>query len=238
MINYTEESFANWVVAHDVVGFFDRPITLKSGRQSNWYVNWRSPLGDVCLTDQLTDYLLSFVEQLILNSQIERPDTLIGVPEGASKLGVISQYKMAIRSGVLAPGSHALAMGRSKPKEHGVASDQNFLGTPKGKTILLEDTTTTGGSLIQFLDQLLLSGIDVVACIGLTNRMELRDDGKSVREAINERRTLAGKPVDYFEMSKATRLLPLVVSKKTPSTSILEAVSQEFCEVGAEPLTF
>ena len=45
-------------------------------------------------------------------------------------------------------------MGRGKQKEHGDPKDKFFVGIPNGDTIILEDTTTTGSSLINTIIQL------------------------------------------------------------------------------------
>jgi orotate phosphoribosyltransferase len=92
-------------------------------------------------------------------------------------------------------------MGRGKMKEHGAPKDRFFLGEPKGKIVVLEDVTTTGGSLLATVDQLKQLNVDIIAAIALTNRNEKRDDGKTVSEA------LAEKSVTYYSMSDAVTLI-------------------------------
>lgn len=222
---FNQEEFNQFVLDNNIIGFFEKPIKLKSGRMSNWYVNWRNVVEDVFGTDKLTNFILAFAEQKGLNV-----DCFYGVPEGATKTAVLTTFKLAQQSSGFAPGSHALPMGRAKPKEHGNPKDRYFVGAPRGNTVVIEDVTTTGGSLLTTLKALKEAGITVVAAIGLTNRMEKRDDGKSVAEAVQE------QGVPYIHMSSALDLLPQAVAKYTPSEAILQHVEKEFDNVGVEKI--
>jgi orotate phosphoribosyltransferase len=197
-----KKEFYKFIIQNNVIGFFDEPITLKSGRQSYWYVNWRNIAEDVFLFDILTDYLISYVKHLNL-----KPDCFYGVPEGATKLGVITQYKWAISDKNLTPGKFILSMGRAKPKEHGALKDKFFLGIPKGRVIIVEDTTTTGGSLL---------------------KTELRDDGRTVEEAIKL------KNIQYFAMSDAFDLLPNL----NPNETIKSHIKNYFKKYGSKEIEF
>lgn len=192
-----QNNFNNFIIKNRVIGFFDEPITLKSGRKSYWYVNWRTVAEDVFLLNMVSDYLLLFIKHLNLI-----PDCFYGVPEGATKLGIITQYKWAFKDKKINPGMYTLSMGRGKPKDHGELKDKFFLGLPKGNVILVEDTTTTGGSMLQTIDNLTKFNVKIIAAIGLTNRNEIRDDGFTVGEALNN------KGVQYYSMSNAIELLP------------------------------
>ena len=225
MAKFNQEKFNQFILENKVVGFFEEPITLKSGRLSHWYVNWRNVAEDVFLSDKLSDYVMAFVEDSGL-----QPDCFYGVPEGATKLGIITQYKWAKNSPNYGLGSHILPMGRGKPKDHGEPKDRFFLGQPKGKVIILEDVTTTGSSLLETIDNLNQAKIQTIAAIGLTNRMELRDDGKSVKVAVEE------KGIPYLQMSSALELLPLVCQRLKPKGEIVKKVEEEFEKYGVEKL--
>lgn len=225
MTKFSKVEFNKFLIDNKVVGFFDEPITLKSGRKSHFYVNWRTVASDVFLLDKLSDFLMAFAQDNNL-----KPDSFYGVPEGATKLCVLSTYKWAKTQNGFAPGSHVLPMGRGKPKEHGAAQDKFFVGAPKGKIVVVEDVTTTGGSLLTTLDQLSEIDVEVVAAVGLTNRMEKRDDGKSVEEAI------ADKGVKYLSLSDATEFLPEAYKIFKPAAEIANAVEKEFEKYGVQPL--
>jgi len=117
-------------------------------------------------------------------------------------------------------------MGRAKPKQHGDPKDKYYLGLPKGKIIVLEDTLTTGGSLIETIDNLLSFKVKIIAVIGLTDRNEIRDDGKSVEEAIKE------KNVQFYAMSNAIELLPRAYQKIKPGIEIAKNIEKYFKKYG------
>jgi orotate phosphoribosyltransferase len=219
---FNRDEFNKFLIDNRVVGFFDKPVKLKSGRKSHWYVNWRTVSGDVFLIDRLADFLIDFIKDKEL-----LPESFYGVPEGATKLGIIATYKWAKAKQGFGPGTHALPMGRGKPKEHGVLQDRYFLTPPREKVVVVEDVTTTGGSLLTVLDQLAELNVLVLAAIGLTNRMELRDDGMSVEEAVKKR------GVQYYALSRANDFLPEVYRAYAPGNSVGEAIEKEFAEYGA-----
>lgn len=223
---FDQTEFNRFVIDNDVYGFFDKAITLKSGRQSHFYANWRSVVQDTWLTEQLVEFVLSYV-----SGQDIKVDTFYGVPEGATKLGVLCQFQWAQKQPNYGPGSHALAMGRAKPKEHGAPKDKFFVGAPRGKVLMLEDVTTTGGSSLNAISQLQESGIEVSALVSLTNRMEKRDDGDSVAEAVEK------LGVAFYSMSSAVELLPLACQKLSPGQDITRAIQAEFERYGLQSLT-
>jgi orotate phosphoribosyltransferase len=222
---FDKESFHRFLIDSKTVGFFDQPVTLSSGRRSHWYVNWRTVTNDVCLMDQLADFLIDFVAELGL-----KPDAFYGVPEGATKLGLIATYKWAKAKSNFGPGSAPLPMGRGQAKEHGSPADRFFIGEPRGEIVVVEDVTTTGSSLLAALDQLKPVGVTVLAAIGLTNRMERRDDGMSVEQAVK------AKGITYYALSQATDFLPQIYRALSPRKEIGQAIEEEFRKYGVKPL--
>lgn len=216
MPQFDQNLFNQFIIENKIVGFYEEPITLKSGRKSHWYVNWRTILGDAFLIDRLSDFLIDFVRDANLI-----PDAFYGVPESATKLGIIATYKYVKHLPGFGAGSHALPMGRGKAKEHGVPEDRYFLTPPRGKIVVIEDVTTTGQSLISTLDQLKEIHADVIGAVGLTNRMERRDDGKSVEDAVKK----CGVP--YLAMSRAKEFLPQAIREFKPSQKIIRAIEKE-----------
>ena len=216
-----KENFYNFILENNIIGIFREPIKLKSGRLSLWYINWRNIASDVFLLDKLTDYIFLFIDYLGLN-----PKCFYGVPEGATKLGIITQYKWAKRQENYISGAYDLSMGRGKQKEHGDPKDRFFLGIPNGETIILEDVTTTGDSLINTIEKLRELNVNIIATIGLTNRNELRDDGKSVEESVLEHN------VQYYAMSNAIELLPKLEMNK----DIAEKIKEYFKKYGTRQI--
>jgi len=225
MSSFDQNQFNQFIAENDVYGFFDQAITLKSGRKSHFYANWRTVVEDVYLTEKLIGFVSAFVEDKDL-----AVDTFYGVPEGATKLGVLTQFHWAKAQAGYGRGSHVLAMGRAKPKDHGAPRDKFFVGMPRGKVVVLEDVTTTGGSSIKTLEALRDAGVEIVALISLTNRMERRDDGRSVREAVES------LGIAFHNMSTAVDLLPIVYRKLNPGVEIGRAIESEFGEYGLQPV--
>ncbi len=224
-MNWQKEKFYEFIIENKVIGFFKEPLKLKSGRRSYWYVNWRNVAEDVYLIDKLSNFLISFVKELDLN-----PDCFYGVPEGATKLGIVTQYKWAKSQLNYKKGAYSLSMGRAKPKDHGNPKDKYFLGNPKGKVIIIEDVTTTGGSLLETIKFLSEIDIKIIAAIGLTNRNEIRDDNKSVEEIIEE------NDIKYYAMSNAIDLLPIAYNKLKPGRKILEQIEEYFKKYGIKEI--
>jgi orotate phosphoribosyltransferase len=210
-MKWIKGDFYNFIIKQNVVGFFKEPLKLKSGRYSSWYVNWRNIAEDVHSIDILSDFIIAYVKSLGL-----KPDCFYGVPEGATKLGIICQYKWAKSQPNYKKTEYILSMGRAQPKDHGDPKDRFFLGIPKGKVIILEDVTTTGNSLIETIDKLNQIDVSIIAAIGLTNRNELREDNKTVELAVKE------KGVNYYAMSNAIDLIPYLKPDKKTAQQIEE----------------
>ncbi len=225
-MNWEKKKFYKFIVENNVIGFFKEPLKLKSGRLSYWYVNWRNIAEDVFSLDILTDFVIDYVNNLKL-----KPDCFFGVPEGATKLGILTQYKYAKSQLHYDKNIYSLSMGRAKPKEHGDPKDKYFLGVPRGKVIILEDTTTTGGSLLSSINSLKELRVEIIAAIGLTNRNELRDDGKSVEEIIKD------KGMNYYAMSDAIELLPTVYNLIQPGEDIARHIENYFKTYGIKEIT-
>lgn len=220
-MKWSKADFYKFIINQEVIGFFDKPIKLKSGRLSYWYVNWRNVAEDVHSIDILSDHVISFVLNLGL-----KPDCFYGVPEGVTKLGIICQYKWAKSQSNFGDISYKLTMGRARPKEHGDPKDMYFLGVPQGNVIILEDVTTTGGSLIETIKRLKQINVSIIAAIGLTNRNELRNDKKSVKTVINE------LDVQYYAMSNAIDLLP----KLKPEKELARNIEDYFKKYGVQDI--
>lgn len=218
-----KENFYKFIVNNNIIGLFKEPIKLKSGRLSFWYINWRNIASDVFLLDQLTDYIFLYINYLGLN-----PKCFYGVPEGATKIGIITQYKWAKNQENYKSGAYVLSMGRGKQKDHGDPKDRFFLGVPDGETVIIEDVTTTGDSLVNAIKKLRDLKVNIIAAIGLTNRNELRDDKKSVKEIILENN------VQYYAMSNAFDLLPKLEMNK----EIADHIEAYFKKYGTNRIKF
>ncbi len=224
-MTFNQSQFNDFIISSGAVGFFNEPIKLSSGRMSNWYVNLRKISYDVFLLDKMADFVIEFVSDLQL-----KQDCFYGVPEGATKLGIIAQFKFAKMQANYGAGKYCLPMGRGKLKEHGAPEDRVFEGKPRGRTIVIEDVTTTGDSLLRVIDQLRTEKVEIIAAIGVVNRNEKRDDGKTVAQAVQE------KGLNYYQMANAVELLPLAFRKLQPGEEAARLVENYFATYGAEKI--
>ena len=160
LATFDQASFDQWIIKQQVIGFSQTPITLKSGKQSYWYINWRTPTSDAFLLQEIAQFILQFTK-----SQQLEVNTFLGVPEGATKLAIATQLQWAQLQGKHSSSHYPLAMLRKQPKQHGQMQDRYFIGAPQGKVILLEDVTTSGQSMVETLQQLQQLEIEVSACI-------------------------------------------------------------------------
>jgi hypothetical protein len=72
--------------------------------------------------------------------------------------------------------------------------------------------------------------VHVVGVISLTNRMEKRDDGLSVKEAVEN------MGFSFNSMSSSLDLLPIMYKILQPGEHIADAIEQEFREFGVREL--
>ena len=216
-MSFNASQFHQFIIEHHIIKLFDTPITLKSGATSHLYINWRHISNDAYLMDQLTSHVLQFVTQ----SDLPTIHTFYGVAEGATKLGILTQFKYAQQQNC-SNGSHTLAMGRAKPKTHGDPTDTLFVGAPTGNICVLEDVTTSGGSLIDCVKQLQSLNMNVVAAIALTNRNPIATNATSTKDA------LKALNVPYLAMSTAEALLQNYIPQATPSADVLKHIQSEY----------
>lgn len=225
MVPFNSKKFSQFIFDNQVIGFFPERITLVSGRHSTWYVNWRGVASDVFLADQLSDYVLAFLQQHSITF-----DCIYGTPDGSTKVAVLAQYKWAKQQKNYAAGKYVLPMGRKHPKDHGNPKDKYFVGTPVGNVVAIEDVTNTGGSLLKAVQQLQEAGITVAAAISLVDRNEVADDRKHVRVSLKE----IGVP--FYSLAQALDLLPVLVKEQKLSNQVKDQIIDEFAQYGEHPI--
>ena len=220
---FDRDEFAKFACRH-AIGVSEEPFTLKSGRKSYWYVNWRKATDRYWLLVELAKHVVSYCKQVY---RADMPLCFYGVPEGATKLALITQLLWVE---CVNPESQRMAMGRGKPKEHGDPRDRFFIGAPTGNVIILEDVTTTGDSLFGACESVeaLKEGdpsTNIVGLLGLTDRKNVRDDGLTVEQCAEK------LGYRYLSLSNAHNLLQLYGSKARLSDTVVRGINEEF---GAE----
>jgi orotate phosphoribosyltransferase len=132
-------------------------FVLRSGARSDWYVDARATTfrgeGAVLVGDAVL--------------QVLRPEvTALGGPtQGADPVAVATALTAAIRGRPL----NAFSV-RSRPKDHGTGGRLVGPVGPADRVAVVEDTTTTGGSLLDVVDVLAAEGIEVVQVVVLVDR--------------------------------------------------------------------
>jgi len=210
-MSFDEEEFIRFALENNVVVFRETLVKLSSGRLSHLYINWENVTYDVFLTKKLINFIFQFTKDRGLN-----PSTFYGVPEGATKLGILTQYEWATQSGEYGRKNYVLAMGRGgEPKEHGMEKDRVFLGKPIRDTIILEDAVSRGKSLSDVIEKVQNPETSVIAAISLTDRSGMRKFG-----------------VPYHTLSNVRDLFREGCKKLNPSRKIIQSIEKEFEDLG------
>src|SRR3989338_6196076 len=124
----------------------------------------------------------------------------------------------------------SLPMGRGKPKERGPLEEREFCGIPEGDVVVLEDTITTGGSVLKEIERIRKANADVIGVVVLTDRLELRDDGRSAREAVES------LGVYYGALSDAFQLIVPAYEVLKPRDELARKVEDYYDRYGIKPL--
>ena len=215
-MGFNKGEFNRFLIDNNVVGFKEQDITLKSGRISRWYANCRALTDHTGIADKTANFIIDFIKEKGIEF-----DYVYGIPAGATKLATLINYKIAARQN---KENMPLVIGREKPKDHGEPKDRFFIGPVKAgdRVIAVEDVTTTGGSLISGIEQLKEAGINVVAAVGLVNRMEKRDDSLLVEEKLRQ------MGITHYSMTDAFDLLPMEFKRNPPSPETKQHVEDYF----------
>jgi orotate phosphoribosyltransferase len=135
----------------------DGPFTLRSGRVSDWYLDARLTTFDGA------GGLL--VGRAVLGLLDDRVNALGGMTLGADPIAVSTAVIAAERGRPL----RAFSV-RKKAKDHGAGGRLVGPVAPGDRVAVLEDTTTTGGALIEAVEVVTAAGIDIVQAVVLVDR--------------------------------------------------------------------
>jgi orotate phosphoribosyltransferase len=225
MVEFDQDALNRFIIENDGVGFFPEGRTLKSGRFSYWYANCRNLASRVGLLDKTADFIIAFLKSRGLDC-----DYVYGVPAGVTGLATVVNYKR----GMEGKPAHPVVIGREKPKAHGDPRDRYFIGpVSRGdRVVVIEDVTTTGGSLLGTLAALGEAGVEVPAVLSIVDRMEKRDDGKTVAQCVADRGSR------YFSLTDADQVIPLAVAKYRPDRAFLCRLQEKYNEYAIKKIDF
>lgn len=221
---FDRESFTDFLISSGVVGCFPEGRKLSSGRLSHWYANCRVLSDTARALEALAGFVLDFTDSLGLEY-----DFFFGVPEGGTKLGIMLNMLKAQRESN--PGQ-PVVMGRGREKEHGDPRDRYVIGPLNSgdRIVVVEDVTTTGGSLFETVNRLRSMGAETEAAVALVNRLETREDGTGVEEAAEQ------SGFRYCAMSTAEDLIPLFIQRSSPAAEVIACIEDDFRKYGVRPL--
>lgn len=215
-MTFNREAYDIFLVKNSVVGFYEDPITLRSGGLSFWYANFRALLDDLNKVDKAAEFIYDFVRQNNLN-----PTNFFAVPEGPREFA--SSANRILREHYTGKVISATSL-RAGYKTHGSPLDRYSVGPlfPLMNPILIEDVSTTGNSSTEFIMNLQEQGISPLALLSMLNRLERRNDGRTVKELVE-----GSYNVKYLPMSGADTVLPIAIRLLEPKESILEGLRKE-----------
>ena len=199
-MEFSKQTYLNFLIQQEVVGLCDRPIELKSGKKSFWYANFRKTIQSYQKLAKLTCILADFIEH---NLKLSGLDAVIGVPEGSSILGYELQKELVCRKTL----QDQIFQFRLKPKTHGDNNNRYWVnGNKPKKVLLLEDVLTTGGSCLDFIEHLQKMEVCISGVIGLLDRQQLNSNGDSIKTIFKK------KTIPCYILSQASEVLPLAIS--------------------------
>lgn len=214
---FNQDEFENFFLGvEDSADFFDPPKRLVSGRIGYYYFNLRNFLNSRKTKRRLAEFIYAFCLEKGM-----RPQTFLGIPQAmtpiADAVNDLIDYHDDIPVPVL----------RTAPKGHGDPRDRASIGyLTRGNTaVMLEDTTTTGGSGIKYLADVQNAGIDVLGFVAVVDRMERRDGGLFVPEFFSR-----VMHVPYHSLTDASRLLPNMYARLKPPDHVVHGAEQYFRE--------
>jgi orotate phosphoribosyltransferase len=144
----------------------DGPFELRSGVVASWYLDARQTTFDGTGALAVAEALLEVLD--------DRVQAIGGMTMGADPIAVAGALLAAQRGRALRSFSI-----RKVAKRHGAGGRLVGPVHPGDMVAVLEDTTTTGGALLEAINEAVFSGLQVVQAIALVDR-----SGGVVRERV------------------------------------------------------
>jgi orotate phosphoribosyltransferase/orotidine 5'-phosphate decarboxylase subfamily 1 len=145
-------------------------FTLKSGAESNIYVDMRMLMGDPALMRDLIHSLIC-----LDLSEYDADHCIAGCPMGALPLATTYSQHM----------EKPQIMVRDKPKSHGCGKMIEGPIPDSKQCLIIEDVITSGGSVLEFAQRIESQGLEVLKILALLDREQggvemLREKGYQV----------------------------------------------------------
>ena len=221
---FDKEDYEKFLFDTNCVGFFDPPITLKSGRPGHWYVNMR----DALQTEETKYTLARFVYDFIIQEDL-KPDHFLGVPDGATPVAQVCNSFIDYKARSETPASIL----RAGKKAHGDPQNRYSVGPLKSGShvVLIEDVTTTGGSSMEQILRLQELGVWIDRLVSCVSRYERRDRGRTVPDVLEK-----DYHINYSALTDARTLLPKAVDLFSPSEQLIKDIEEYYQKYGIEQI--
>lgn len=155
----------------------DGPFTLRSGEVSSWYLDARQTTFDGQGARLVGEAILELLEG--------RVEAVGGLTMGADPVAVATAMVAAERGRSL----RAFSV-RKAPKDHGLSGRLVGPVRPGDHVAVVEDTTTTGGALMEVIRVARSEGLVIVQAVALCDRSGGAVGERLAREGIPFRSTL------------------------------------------------
>ncbi|MDE1869759.1 MAG: hypothetical protein KGH71_02115 [Candidatus Micrarchaeota archaeon] len=255
MPRFKQASFNRSILTNNLVGFYEQPKELASGRVSNFFIRWKEMYNNYNLIKSTIKFTLGFINEMGLE-----PMSILGVPEGMNPFAASTQLSYIAGKSSMEQSKYTVASIRKIPKVHGHPLDKYFIGAPKEPIVLVEDVTTTGISVLQSMLHVKLAGLKVDFVVSLTDRMErppilgtdyyerVRKYSDTLNSLMNTRGEKLNPPdvatavqlagAKYFSMSDVSQLLAPAAKRAKISAAVREKVIKEREKFGMEQAPF
>jgi uridine monophosphate synthetase len=221
-------------------------FTLKSGKKSPLYFDFRSLISNYDLFDRVIDQLIqlirnSFAHQIFKDDPenfkmaLKHKQYLCGIPYGGISFASILNDKFHRET----PGWFGLAVARKNRKTHGISGGGYIFGIDvsteeKPKIILVEDVITTGMSIFETITELEKENCEVVGIISIFDRNESTDDFQFPRDKYPIKSLFASKDIlkilEKMNIDERTTIIPYLkklVPSKTMYLDLLQLVQSK-----------
>lgn len=135
-------------------------FTLASGKKSSYYVNSKKAIFNGHVVNLLSEVLWEMTHDLGI-------DAAGGLEVGAIPMAAVLAQRFAMH-GVPLEGFFV----RKQQKEHGAKQRVEGVLNPGMRALVLDDVLTTGGSVLQAIEEIEKVGASVVAVVCIVDRLE------------------------------------------------------------------
>src|SRR5262245_61917064 len=147
-------------------------FTLASGKKSTYYVNSKKAIFNGAVVNLLSEVLWDMTKDLNI-------DAAGGLEVGAIPMAAVLAQRFAMNGKPL-EGFFV----RKQQKEHGAKERVEGVLKPGMRALVLDDVLTTGGSVLQAIEEIEKVGAVVIAVVCIVDRLE------GEREALAKHRAL------------------------------------------------